>query len=652
MAAETAVGLAKSSHLWHGFAVPKVLTAGSAPFVSDRANAQLYMDASLRSGSRLGRYELLVELGVGGMATVWIAREASEMGDRLVALKAMLPELARQPDFRTMFLEEGQIVRSIEHPHVVRVHEVGEDRGILFMAMEWVRGDSLRTIIREARRRRPIPPEMAVRIIADTAAGLHAAHELRGWDGELRNLVHCDVSPHNILVGTDGQARLVDFGVANGTAHGDPDGDEKVKGKFGYMSPEQVNAERIDRRSDVFALGIVLFELTTGERLFRGETQAHTLNLVRHARVPNPRQLLPDYPEGLVPIVHKALARDRNQRFQTADEMRLALEQFLVGERVAVSHAAVGKLVRKVLLPRLEQQDQALKQALLAADGMVRAGLLPEAGHYDSNSRVSRPSDSPLSNPFGSQGAFQHTLGGGSVHPQRAAPIGAVLFGALGVVAAVGAIIWTTLQTGPNALVSAPGVPGAAPGVPGTRSSGTATEGVSFDGLPVTEDLGQMRARLPGQHAAPRPRVRSAGDSAPDRRVAKEEKVELEESVVPVPSAEAPAVTLDDPEAPPPKPEPPAPPADERGPLNRGAALSALAAAGGRARACGDADGPSGSGRAMVTFSPEGPVSNVTVPAPFAGTSVGTCIATAFRSARVPAFTGSAVTLPASFRIQ
>jgi serine/threonine protein kinase len=611
------------------------------------------MDASLRSGSRLGRYELLVELGVGGMATVWIAREASEMGDRLVALKAMLPELARQPDFRTMFLEEGQIVRSIEHPNVVRVYEVGEDRGSLFMAMEWVRGDSLRTIIREARRRRPIPPEMAVRIIADTASGLHAAHELRGWDGELRNLVHCDVSPHNILVGTDGQSRLVDFGVANGTAHGDPDGDEKVKGKFGYMSPEQVNGERIDRRSDVFALGIVLFELTTGERLFRGETQAHTLNLVRQARIPNPRQLLPDYPEGLVPIVHKALARDRNQRFQTAEEMRLALEQYLVGERVAVSHAAVGKLVRKVLLPRLEQQDQALKQALLATDGMVRAGLVPEAGNYDSNSRTSRPSDSPLSHPFASQSAFQHTLGGGSVYPRRGAPIGAMLFGALGVVAAVGAIIWTTLQAGPNALVSAPGVPGATQAAPGSKSSGTPTEGVSFDGLPATEtDVGHATPRLPGARA---PRVRSAGDhaaAATDRRVAREEKVELEESVTPAPSAEPAPVTLDEQETVEPKQEAPAPPADERGPLNRGAALSALAAAGGRARACGGGDGPAGSGRAMVTFSPDGPVSNVTLPAPFAGTAVGTCIATAFRSARVPAFTGSSVTLPGSFRVQ
>jgi eukaryotic-like serine/threonine-protein kinase len=607
------------------------------------------MDATLRSGSRLGRYELLVELGAGGMATVWIAREPSEMGDRLVALKAMLPELARQPDFRTMFLEEGQIVRSIEHPHVVRVYEVGEDRGILFMAMEWVRGDSLRTIIREARRRRPIPPEMAVRIIADTAAGLHAAHELRGWDGELRNLVHCDVSPHNILVGTDGQARLVDFGVANGTAHGDPEGDDKVKGKFGYMSPEQVNSERIDRRSDVFALGIVLFELTTGERLFRGETQAHTLQLVAHARIPNPRQVLPDYPEALIPIVHKALARDRNQRYQTAEEMQLALEQYLVGERMAISHASVGKLVHKVLLPRLEQQDEALKRALVATDGMVRAGLLPEVAHYDSSSRLSRPSDSPLNTPFGLQGPSQHTLGG-SVR-QRRAPIGAVLFGAVGVIAAVGAIIWTTLQAAPNALVSAPGVTAAANGAPGAKSAGSTAEGVSFDGLPVeTELTPQAPGRAPVARAPHGARVRPAGDSATelaDKRGGKEEKVTLEESA----AAQPEAVTLDDQE-PPSAPKEPEAPVEDRGPLNRGAALSALAAAGGRARACAAEGGPVGSGRAMVTFSPDGPVSNVAVPAPFAGTSVGTCIAAAFRAARVPAFTGSAVTLPGSFRIQ
>ncbi len=619
------------------------------------------MHVELRSGSRLGRYELLVELGLGGMASVWIAREPSDVGDRLVALKAMLPELAQQPDFRTMFLEEGQIVRSIEHPNVVRVHEVGEDRGTLFMAMEWVRGDSLRAVIREARRRRPIPSEMAVRIIADTAAGLHAAHELRGWDGELRNLVHCDVSPHNILVGVDGKARLVNFGVANGTAYGDPDGDEKVKGKFGYMSPEQAAGARIDRRSDVFALGIVLFELTTGERLFRGETPAHTLELVTAAQVPHPGQVLEGYPEGLVPIVQKALAHDPGERFQTAEEMRNALDQFLVSERMLVSHASVGKLVRKVLLPRLEQQDEALRRALLATDGMVRAGLVPEMAAFDSHpGRLSEPPTS--SHPFGSAGPFQQTLR--NTRSPRRAPIGAVVFGALGVLAAVGAIVWTTLQVKPNVLVTAPGTPSRSGAARATNEPAhPGADAVSFDGIPVLEkDLGRAPQNNPGVAAPHRVTVKldeEPGSAGPATTTPpKREKVVLEESAqhaVPRPAptatttATAVAVTLD--EQPTTAKTATVVPESERGPLNRGAALSALSAAANRATACRNPDGPSGSGRAMVTFSPDGPVSAVSLPAPFSGTGVGSCVSTAFRAAHVPAFTGSAVTLPQSFRI-
>ena len=313
------------------------------------------MAAELKSGSTLGRYELLIRLGRGGMASVWVARERAPVSgkQRLVAVKAMLPELARDSAFRAMFLEEGQIVRSIDHPHVVKVHEVSEDHGVLYMAMEWVEGDSLRTVIKEARRRRAIPAEIAVKIIADAAAGLHAAHELRGWDGELRNIVHCDVSPHNILVGLDGRAKLVDFGVANATAHSDLGNEDKIKGKFGYMSPEQARAEPLDRRSDVFALGIVLFELVTGERLFRGENAAHSLELVKKSKIPNPAELNPRLSPQLVEVVEKSLARDLKRRFQTAREMSEALERYLVADRVMVSPASVGQLVRRVLGSRI-----------------------------------------------------------------------------------------------------------------------------------------------------------------------------------------------------------------------------------------------------------------------------------------------------------
>ena len=613
------------------------------------------MSVELQSGSRLGHYELLVQLGRGGMATVWVGREASDVGDRLVAVKAMLPELAQRPEFRTMFLEEGQIVRAIDHPNVVRVHEVGEDRGILFMAMEWVQGDSLRAVHREARKRGPIPAELAVRIIADTAAGLHAAHELRGWDGELRNLVHCDVSPHNILVGTDGRARLVDFGVANGILQGDPDENEKVKGKFGYMSPEQARGESVDRRSDVFSLGIVLYELTTGERLFQGETPAHTLRMVASGRVASPARMFPGYPEKLAAIVMTALEPDLERRFQTAEDLQGALEQYLVEERMLVSQASVGQLVRRVLGTRLSSQHEAIREALVAADGMLRAGLVPE-----SDPRASRPFErlsEPPSLSTAGGGPFQQTVG--SWPRQRRAPIGPVLFGLVGVASAVGAIVWTT-QTKPTALVTAPGTPErgavASRGTDRSRDGqGSETEGMNVDAIPLA-NRDTQRPASPRTAPAPRPeRAEPQERSDPaERSTAKpadtspppRENIELEETA---PSAPEPDVENPYRKAASEKKEPPPP--SERGSFNRGAATSALAGAAQRAQACKSPDGPSGSGRATVTFSPDGPTSNVSVSAPFAGTSVGACVATAYRSAQVPAFTGSSVTLPHSFRI-
>ena len=207
--------------------------------------------SELQPGVYLGRYELLVCIGRGGMASVWVARERSAVSgkQRLVAVKAMLPELARHSEFRSMFLGEVQIIQSIQHDNVVRVFEVSEDRNILYMVMEWVEGDSLRNIIKTSRTHGALPPEIAVCIAADAAAGLHAAHELRDWDGELRGIVHCDVSPHNILVGLDGNAKLVDFGIANALGQLKPGHDsETIKGKLSYMSPEQALGEPVDRR--------------------------------------------------------------------------------------------------------------------------------------------------------------------------------------------------------------------------------------------------------------------------------------------------------------------------------------------------------------------------------------------------------------------
>jgi len=651
------------------------------------------MNAELKSGSTLGHYELLTRIGRGGMASVWVAREKAPISgkQRLVAVKAMLPDLARHSDFRAMFLGEGQIVRSIDHPNVVKVHEVSEDRGILYMAMEWVEGDSLRALIKEAKRRRAIPAEMAVKIIADTAAGLHAAHELRGWDGELRNIVHCDVSPHNILVGLDGQAKLVDFGVANATAHTELEGTERIKGKFGYMSPEQARAGKIDRRSDVFALGIVLYELTTGERLFRGENPAHTLELVKSGRIPPPQEVYAKYPAGLAVIVERALARNVDERFQTAAELRDALEHYLKDERIMVSPAGVGQLVKRVLGPRIEQQRHALREALTITDGTVVTGLVPEQSALPDRASSDRLSGhfAMHSEPPTSGSQYSHSRTGTTPHPQtldrnNTRRTGFLpLFAAIGgIAAASSAIFWATHRSAPIPLITTHlESPAQRAASTNARNDDTGPVGVNIDSLPIatvpTVPNGDaMSAVLAGRRppAAANPQGAAPGSATRPTKDPGRDPTEVDnpyKSKDPTPAVAPPAANTATPPAtnvaapatnvatPPTNvaaatTAPPAAaivPPDQRAPLNRGAALAALGSAASAATGCKRDGGPTGSGSASVTFSPDGPVKSVTVSAPFAGTPVGQCVATVFRGAHVPPFSGSSVTLPKSFQI-
>jgi hypothetical protein len=347
-----------------------------------------------------------------------------------------------------------------------------------------------------------------------------------------------------------------------------------------------------------------------------------------------------------------ALEADADHRYQTADELRSALEQYLVEARMLVSQASVGQLVRRVLGTRLEAQNDAIRAALVASDGTLHAGLVPERASQ-SFERMSEPPS-------------QSTAGGGPFHQTvsswpraRRAPIGPLLFGVLGVASAVAAVIWTS-QTKPIALVTTPGASEKSPSAamapradsPATDEVESAPVGVTLDAIPVAATR-DPRPPAPARPAAPRPP--NPGSSDPEPRIAAtpsdppapRASVELEETPLPPPEdldVENPYKKLQEGAK-------PAPPPSERGAFSRGAATSALAGAARRAQACKSDEGPTGSGRATVTFSPDGPPSNVSVSAPFAGTSVGACVATAYRSARVPAFTGSAVTLPHSFHI-
>ncbi len=490
------------------------------------------MDSPLQQGMRLGRYRLLAELGHGGMASVWVALERTRAGaERFVALKVMLPRLATQSNFRAMFLDEGQLVRSIEHPNVVRVFEVGEDHGMLYMAMEWVEGDSLHGLIRAARKRRAIPPEMAVRIIADVAAGLHQAHELRGWDGELRGVVHCDVSPQNILIGVDGQPKLVDFGVAHAAALSEDDRNQ-VRGKLGYMSPEQAYARELDRRSDIFSMGIVLFELTTGKRLFGRRDPQQTLALVRSARVPIPSSVWPDYPEALGAIVLKSLQRDPRHRYQTAEELKLALEHFLVENRTMVSPAGVASLLSRVLGERIKERRVQVQQALdvqKATIALPRQELASYEGPTDSDEAASsgRPSDPDGYFEIDSGSISIITEGTGAQSSQRSvvphvvetppAPLprgrrtGLIVAGAAVVVLGVGLVVlaWPSADSG----APSPGPKAAEAAPPGEREPGgptrqdeerseeedEASDSVPLDSMPIAKDPDEVPRGTPRQ---------------------------------------------------------------------------------------------------------------------------------------------------------
>jgi eukaryotic-like serine/threonine-protein kinase len=252
------------------------------------------------------------------MATVHLARARGAGGfERLVAIKALHPHIASEPEFVAMFLDEARLAASIRHPNVVATIDVQEDP--LFLVMDYVEGPSLHLVQRELRKRGTFMPlEVTLRVLHDTLAGLHAAHELRAADGARLELIHRDVSPHNVLLGLDGITRITDFGVARASSRLSSTRGGQVKGKIKYMAPEQVAAEELDRRVDLYAAGIVLWEMLTNEHLYQGDSDAAVLAQIVMGKPRHPRQLVPTIPEAIDAVCMRALAPKRDARFATA----------------------------------------------------------------------------------------------------------------------------------------------------------------------------------------------------------------------------------------------------------------------------------------------------------------------------------------------
>jgi eukaryotic-like serine/threonine-protein kinase len=279
-----------------------------------------------------GKYLLLERINVGGMAEVFMAKAFGVEGfERFLAIKKILPTMAEDQEFITMFIDEARISVQLNHANIVHIHELGKYEETYFIAMEYVAGRDLRTILERYRRRKEImPTAQAVFIASKMCEGLDYAHRKKDARGQDLDIIHRDVSPQNILVSYEGDVKIIDFGIAKAANRSQKTQAGILKGKFGYMSPEQVRGMPIDRRSDIFAVGVILYEMLTGEKLFVGESDFSTLEKVRNADVPLPRQFNPNIPSGLEKVVLKALAREPEDRYQWASDLQEDLMRFLL----------------------------------------------------------------------------------------------------------------------------------------------------------------------------------------------------------------------------------------------------------------------------------------------------------------------------------
>jgi serine/threonine-protein kinase len=349
---------------------------------SSGGSLQVYLRSGVaRPGARLGGYRLCFEIGAGGMATVFLAAIDGRAGvHRFVALKCLRPELACQSDFAAMFVDEARLASQIHHPNVCSVLDADEWDGVSYIAMEHVSGEALSSVRRrladELDSWHPvIQAAMVARITADAAEGLHAAHELVDSHGQLIGVVHRDVAPDNLMLTYDGCVKVLDFGVSLCCQNRQKTASGLVKGKVSYLAPEVIQGKRPDRRSDVWALGVVAWELLTGQRLFDGATDIETLHAVSEMPIPPPSRVRRGLPIAVDKIVLGALERDPDRRYATARELGQSMNRFLANRRIAFGLAELascmaklfpdGRSAKRQLIETAEQLEQ--QSALMPA---------------------------------------------------------------------------------------------------------------------------------------------------------------------------------------------------------------------------------------------------------------------------------------------
>ncbi|MBT8496153.1 MAG: serine/threonine protein kinase, partial [Deltaproteobacteria bacterium] len=341
----------------------------------------------LRPGTILGRYRIVSHLATGGMAEIYLARASGIANfEKLVVVKRILPFFATNSEFVEMFLDEARLSAGLHHPNIAQVFDIGDHQGNYFFTMEYVHGQDSRAVLKRNRRlgtRVPVPN--VLEIVIQAAGALHYAHTQKGPDGESLGIVHRDVSPSNILITYDGTVKVVDFGVAKAAGRQRETRTGTLKGKISYMSPEQVAAEDLDARSDVFALGILFWELVTNRKLFDGPTEISVLQQVAEGAVMPPSALCPNIPPPLDDIVMKALARRPEDRFQSAQELQSALEHFAHDAKLMTSPRSLARYMRETFADELLAWEDAQR------DGKSLAAHVVDSFHAGEGSESGAP---------------------------------------------------------------------------------------------------------------------------------------------------------------------------------------------------------------------------------------------------------------------
>lgn len=340
----------------------------------------------------VGRYLLLSRIAAGGMGEVHLARLSSMEGvEKFFAIKLLLPQYAEEQSVVDMFITEARIAARIAHPNVCQVFELGIEDSELFICMEFLRGIPVNAILKSHKPLNPLRTDIAVAVVQQACAGLHFAHDLKDENGENLGVVHRDISPGNIFLTAEGTAKVLDFGVvkANDTTSKTQTG--VLKGKFGYMSPEQIMAQPVDRRSDIFSLGIVLFELLTNRRLFARESEYATLKAITESPITQLSSLRPDLPQALSDVVGRALTRDLDERYATMKEFSQALGQVMKSEGGVADATEIADYVQGKFVYQLGEIDKMLQAAALSVVPNNEPGSIREDPTGKTSSRTPEP---------------------------------------------------------------------------------------------------------------------------------------------------------------------------------------------------------------------------------------------------------------------